>query len=296
MKRLKAILFFCVLFVFSLEVVYVQATCTINTPAVASTDSSLISSSGKNLPDYIFSVTCGVGETWEATYEASANRTSLIGSKTIYEYWYKDVARTTSLTTSAKSITTGTGTGAAQNVAVYPKLYGSSGCTWNSSTQMYICPAGGYSGSTAFGVTTGGVTVKSSSTHTETLENICEISNTPSLTMSYTGLKDVTDSSFGISVLCNSGMQYTITYGAGNNSSGNLRRQADGTGHYLSYRLYSDSGRTTEIGATSGNTVTDTGTGSAKTASAYAAIRLADEPPNTPTGTYTDTIRVTVDY
>ncbi|MGK2889017.1 MAG: spore coat protein U domain-containing protein [Candidatus Malihini olakiniferum] len=60
---------------------------------------------------------------------------------------------------------------------------------------------------------------------------------------------DAEISSSGLSVLCSSGTADVLTIGAGSNDSSSVRRLTNGAGTstLISYRLYSNSTRSTEI-------------------------------------------------
>jgi len=75
----------------------------------------------------------------------------------------------------------------------------------------------------------------------------------------------------------------------------------NGTNNYLAYQLYQDSGHSTVWNATNVGTVggtggvSGTGSGSNQTLTVYALIPAGTAVPAT-TGTYTDTVVVTVNY
>lgn len=102
-----------------------------------------------------------------------------------------------------------------------------------------------------------------------------------------------------IAVQCNQGAPYTVYVGNGNNYT-TTRRMKSGT-NYLAYALYQDSAHTIAWNATNVGTVggaggvNGTGSGSNQTLTVYALIPAGTAVPAT-TGTYTDTVVVTVNY
>lgn len=102
-----------------------------------------------------------------------------------------------------------------------------------------------------------------------------------------------------VAVQCNQGAPYTVYLGNGNNYS-TTRRMRSGTS-YLPYALYQDSAHTIAWNATNVGTVggaggvSGTGSGSNQNLTVYAVIPAGTAVPAT-TGTYTDTVVVTVNY
>jgi spore coat protein U-like protein len=94
----------------------------------------------------------------------------------------------------------------------------------------------------------------------------------------------------GLSILCSPGLTPTLTVGAGANDSNSLRHLASG-GDQVAYRLYSDSGRTTEI-AIGGQLSLGTATTTAFNVPIYARVNSGGAV--LPGGTYTDTVQVTL--
>lgn len=127
-----------------------------------------------------------------------------------------------------------------------------------------------------------------------TAEQTCSISNSPSLTLAFSGVSDAT-SSFNVDIVCNSGLNWTATIDGGGSASGELRRAASGT-DYIAYRLYNDAGMTAELGAVTSNTVTGIATGATDSIDFYAKVAMADNNPLPPVGTYSDTLNVTISW
>jgi spore coat protein U-like protein len=93
-----------------------------------------------------------------------------------------------------------------------------------------------------------------------------------------------------LSILCSPGLTPTLTVGAGANDSNSLRHLASGSDQ-VAYRLYSDSGRTTEI-AIGGQLSLGTATTTAFNVPIYARVNSGGAV--LPGGTYTDTVQVTL--
>lgn len=127
-----------------------------------------------------------------------------------------------------------------------------------------------------------------------TAEQTCSISNSPSLTLAFSGVSDAT-SSFNVDIVCNSGLNWTATIDGGGSASGELRRATSGT-DYIAYRLYNDAGMTAELGAVTSNTVTGIATGATDSIDFYAKVAMADNNPLPPVGTYSDTLNVTISW
>ncbi|RON08028.1 spore coat protein [Pseudomonas brassicacearum] len=94
-----------------------------------------------------------------------------------------------------------------------------------------------------------------------------------------------------LSILCSSGTSPTVKVRAGTNdgqSSGGTRALADGSGNFVPYDLYTDSGHTTLL-AIDGVISVGTSTGVAQTVNIYGkAVGKA----GLPAGAYTDTVAV----
>ncbi len=99
------------------------------------------------------------------------------------------------------------------------------------------------------------------------------------------------DATATFNVRCNENLSYTISLDDGQNASGGASRMTDGNGHYVTYELYQDSGRTTLWDAT--NTKSSTGTGVDQTFTIYGRVPPQSTPP---VGLYTDTVTITVTY
>lgn len=126
-----------------------------------------------------------------------------------------------------------------------------------------------------------------------TLSDTCAINNSPSVSTDFDGRTDATGS-YAVNILCSNNMAWTLTAGAGNNASGELRR-ANNASSYIKYRLYKDAARTLELQVTINNTITGTGNGGEQATSVYYAVKQADFAGATNTN-HTDTVRMTLSW
>lgn len=104
------------------------------------------------------------------------------------------------------------------------------------------------------------------------------------------------DSTSTIDVTCTNGTAFSIKLNGGVTGSISQRKLKEDSGsHILNYGLFTDSSRGTTWGdGSSGQVVSDTGTGSAVQETVYGRITGGQN--NRNAGTYSDTITVTVDY
>lgn len=137
---------------------------------------------------------------------------------------------------------------------------------------------------------------------TATIDANCTISTSPVAFGSYDPIvanaAAPLDSTGTVTTACTNGTAATITLGQGSNPVAGstdavpLRQMASGANR-LPYFLYSDNGRTTIWGNTSGTGMADTGIGADSALTVYGRI-----PPgqNQPAGNYSDTVVATVTY
>ncbi|HEX8525937.1 Csu type fimbrial protein [Allosphingosinicella sp.] len=102
-------------------------------------------------------------------------------------------------------------------------------------------------------------------------------------------------SSASVSVNCSNGASYQVSLGGGQNLNGTSRRMVGPSGAFLSYQLFSNSGRTIAWGdgTALGAKVNGTGNGLSQGLTVYGRIP-AGQSPNP--GSYSDTVVVTVEY
>lgn len=132
------------------------------------------------------------------------------------------------------------------------------------------------------------------------IQNTCAITTAPtSLNFGAQGvLVANVDTTSTIKVTCTTGADYDIGLDAGGNESSandvTTRRMTDGSSHYVSYNMYSNSGRTTVWGDTvDTDTVGSTGTGVEQSFTVYGRVPVQTTPQ---AGNYADTVLVTVTY
>lgn len=104
------------------------------------------------------------------------------------------------------------------------------------------------------------------------------------------------DATSTITATCSNGSPYTIALSAGLGAGATFaQRRLTSGGNTLIYSLYTDTGRTTVWGnGTAGNVLSNnTGTGTAQTITVFGRI---PSPQSVPTGTYSDTITVSVTF
>ena len=94
----------------------------------------------------------------------------------------------------------------------------------------------------------------------------------------------------GISVLCSPGLTPTLTVGAGNNDASGLH-YLNSNGNKVAYHLYSDSGRTNEVGIGQSLSL-GTATSTAFNVPIYG--RVSSNGQVVAAGSYTDTVQVTL--
>lgn len=132
-----------------------------------------------------------------------------------------------------------------------------------------------------------------------TIEDSCELTSAPT-DMDFGTVQLLNqdyDADSSVFVTCTSGVVYSLSLDAGQNDDGTTRRMINGT-DFVSYRLYSDTGRTTlwGDGTTFGNEVSDTGTGVEQTVTVYGRVAEADNASTPPAAAYVDTVTVTVTF
>jgi spore coat protein U-like protein len=125
----------------------------------------------------------------------------------------------------------------------------------------------------------------------------CKNLATTALAFSNFNPDDGVDQTTTFSVRCTTDTVATVSLDLGSNASGSQRRMADGSGNFLSYQLYKETGRSNVWSTGSGNTrsVTGTGLGSSgeQTLTVYGRVPAQDD---AKPGVYTDIVQVTVEY
>jgi spore coat protein U-like protein len=124
----------------------------------------------------------------------------------------------------------------------------------------------------------------------------CSVGSTNTLNFGTQGvLSSIVDTTATFAVTCTSGTTYNVGLNAGSTTGGTTttRLMANGA-NTISYKMFSDSGRTTNWGNMIGtDTIAGTGSGAAQTMTIYGRVPIQSTPaPNT----YTDLVTITVTY
>jgi spore coat protein U-like protein len=98
-----------------------------------------------------------------------------------------------------------------------------------------------------------------------------------------------------VTVACTKGASPTIGLGSGSSASGSARRLADGSGNFLSYELYQDSGHS-QAWANSGLALLTAGAATSKTARDFTVYGRIAGNQDVPAGSYADTVVATVNF
>lgn len=112
----------------------------------------------------------------------------------------------------------------------------------------------------------------------------------PLTTHSATGL----DGTGSVTITCSTGSTPTVGISTGVNASGSARRLASGS-NYLTYELYSDSGRATVWGNSGADLYAPAATPS-RTARTFTVYGRVSGGQDVPAGVYTDTVTATVNF
>lgn len=102
------------------------------------------------------------------------------------------------------------------------------------------------------------------------------------------------DGTGAVTVTCTAGSTPTVGISTGVNASGSARRLASGSS-YLTYELYSDSGRSSVWG-NSGSDLYTPGATSSRTARTFTVYGRVTGGQDVPAGVYTDTVTATVNF
>ncbi len=134
---------------------------------------------------------------------------------------------------------------------------------------------------------------------TITLQDACELSTAPTdLDFGTVNLLNQDyDAASAVYVTCTEGAAYALSLDAGDHADGTSRRM-ENSGNFVSYRLYSDGGRTTlwGDGTTFGSTAAGTGNGAEQTVDVFGRVANADNTSTPPAGAYSDIVTVTVTF
>lgn len=127
-----------------------------------------------------------------------------------------------------------------------------------------------------------------------TINAFCAITTPTNLNFGSNNLLNANvDQTSGFNVQCTNTTPFNIGLNNGANFSG-TRRMADGSGNYVNYDLYQNTGRTTAWGTTIGtNTLAATGTGASVGYTVYGRVPTQTTPAP---GNYSDTVTISVTY
>ena len=131
---------------------------------------------------------------------------------------------------------------------------------------------------------------------TITIQSDCRITTTTTLDFGTQGvLAAAVDATSTLGVICTPSTAYDIGLDAGGGSGATTTtRKMTSGGATIDYQMFQDAGRTTNWGDTIGtDTVSGTGTGSAQSFTVYGRVPAQTTPA---TGTYTDTVTVTLTF
>ena len=142
----------------------------------------------------------------------------------------------------------------------------------------------------------GATTTTSTFTATLTIQASCQVLSPNTLNFGSNGvLVSNVDTTATFTVQCTNTTTYNVGLNAGTTTGGTTTtRLLNNGGTTIAYKMFSDSGRTTNWGNTVGtDTVAGTGNGAQQTLTVYGRVT----PQTTPApATYTDTVTVTVTY
>ena len=239
-------------------------------------------------------VNCNVGASYTVGLNAGMNSSSVNnrkmyggngGAQTLAYSLFSDPAYTINWgNTGGTGLGTGRGNGRGQQITIYARIPANQFGALGSYTDTITASVSGSAFKTAtavFSVTATGLPG-------------CTITANPLNFGTYSGL--LINSSSTITATCSSATSYNVGLNAGTATGATVtnRSMTGPASSLLSYRLFSNSTRTTNWGNTVGtNTVAGTGAGTAQTLTVYGQIPAgqAARP-----GSYTDTITATINY
>jgi len=127
---------------------------------------------------------------------------------------------------------------------------------------------------------------------TATLVPSCTLGTISALSFGTTGhLRSRIDAAGAVQLACPVSVAWTLKLGGGGNASAGVRRMKNPAGNFVPYRIYRDSGRTTQIAID--GTITGTGSGATQTTTIYGRVDPAAPPA---LGLYQDAIVVTLSF
>lgn len=156
-----------------------------------------------------------------------------------------------------------------------------------NATMPASCTSGGSAGaSSSFPFTVNG-----------SVPNACTLTPKPVPTLGFGSapgfITGNIDQTTNIGLVCTGRTPWQIGLNNGLHASGNVRRMANGSGQFVPYELYRDSGRSLRWGNTLNNdTLAGTGSGASQSLTVYGRVA----PQTATVGSYSDTITVLVTY
>jgi spore coat protein U-like protein len=151
----------------------------------------------------------------------------------------------------------------------------------------------------AFGAPASAATATANLGVTATVTNNCTISTAALAFGSYdpvvANASTNLDGTGTVSVACTKGTSATVGLGLGLNASGSTRRMTDGSGNYLTYELYQDSGHATVWGNAGAGLLSPAAAPSKATRNFTVYGQVASNQDVT-AGAYSDTVVATVNF
>jgi spore coat protein U-like protein len=127
----------------------------------------------------------------------------------------------------------------------------------------------------------------------------CTITTAPLAFGSYdpvvTNASTALDGSGTVTVTCTKGATATVGLGLGANASGSTRRMTDGSGAFLTYELFQDSGRTT-VWSNAGAGLLSPAAAPSKAPRSFTVYGRVAANQDVPAGSFTDTVVATVNF
>ncbi len=237
------------------------------------------------------SVTCTSGTAYHvglnaglATGATITNRSMTGPASALLGYkLFSDSGRTANWgNTSGTGYVSGTGTGSAQTLTIYAQIPASE----------FVAP-GSYTDTVTINVT-GGATATTTFSVTSTVLSACTISANALNFGTYSGV--LINSTSSVSVTCTKTTAYNVGLSAGLATGATVtnRSMTGPSSALLGYKLFSNSGYTTNWGNTVGtDTLAGTGSGALQALSVYGQVPAGQY---VRPGSYTDTITATVTY
>jgi len=236
------------------------------------------------------SVTCPNGTAFTiglnngtGTGATATNRQMTLGAATLSYRLFQDAAGTLNFgNIGGSDVLSGTGTGTSQPFTIYPLI----------PSGQFVAPGTYVDTITASAADSG--TISGTFTVTATVQAACALSATPLAFGTYAGV--LSNSSSTLTITCTNSTTYNIGLSAGLATGATVtnRSMTGPASALLGYKLFSNSGHTTNWGNTVGtDTVAGTGSGAAQPLTVYGQIPGGQ---SARPGSYADTIIATITY